>query len=216
MEAHGEEGEAPSPPPGPGGGVNVFANDGSFLELFKRKMEAEQQREREAAAAAAAEAPGGAGPGPHRSSDGSKRSGGALTFVRTRGPRPPPAPAPARPTRPLRLRVRGGGAGGGFLPAAAVSGGRTSPRQLGPRAQAPVLPAARPGSWAGVLGGSGSTGAPELCGHLRSSGWGARSGGAVLPPCSAPGGPRCRSWLPARFLPCCLSFVCLFVLFSSC
>ena len=33
MEAHGEEGEAPSPPPGPGGGVNVFANDGSFLEL---------------------------------------------------------------------------------------------------------------------------------------------------------------------------------------
>ncbi|NXU96993.1 TRIR RNase, partial [Cettia cetti] len=40
------------------GGVNVFANDGSFLELFKRKMEAEeQQREREAAAAA--EAPGG-------------------------------------------------------------------------------------------------------------------------------------------------------------
>uniref|UniRef100_A0A8C2SSP0 Telomerase RNA component interacting RNase n=1 Tax=Coturnix japonica TaxID=93934 RepID=A0A8C2SSP0_COTJA len=52
MEAHGDEGEAPSPPPGPGGGVNVFANDGSFLELFKRKMEAEQQREREAAAAA--------------------------------------------------------------------------------------------------------------------------------------------------------------------
>uniref|UniRef100_A0A8U7N7Q4 Telomerase RNA component interacting RNase n=1 Tax=Corvus moneduloides TaxID=1196302 RepID=A0A8U7N7Q4_CORMO len=53
--------EAPSPPPpGPGGGVNVFANDGSFLELFKRKMEAEeQQREREAAAAA--EASGGGG-----------------------------------------------------------------------------------------------------------------------------------------------------------
>ncbi|NXX23494.1 TRIR RNase, partial [Podargus strigoides] len=64
------------------GGVNVFANDGSFLELFKRKMEAEQQREREAAAAAAAEA----GPGPHRPSDGSKRSGGALSFVgRRRG-----------------------------------------------------------------------------------------------------------------------------------
>eukprot|EP00076_Gallus_gallus_P031538 XP_015158192.2 telomerase RNA component interacting RNase [Gallus gallus] len=84
MEAHGEEGEAPSPPPGPGGGVNVFANDGSFLELFKRKMEAEQQREREAAAAA--EATGGAGPGPHRSADGAKRSGGALGFVgRRRG-----------------------------------------------------------------------------------------------------------------------------------
>uniref|UniRef100_A0A8C9FT61 Telomerase RNA component interacting RNase n=1 Tax=Pavo cristatus TaxID=9049 RepID=A0A8C9FT61_PAVCR len=57
---HGEEvvvGEAPSPPPGPGGGVNVFANDGSFLELFKRKMEAEQQREREAAAAGGPRAP---------------------------------------------------------------------------------------------------------------------------------------------------------------
>ncbi|NXY83564.1 TRIR RNase, partial [Alcedo cyanopectus] len=68
------------------GGVNVFANDGSFLELFKRKMEAEQQREREAAAAAAAEAPGGAGPGPNRSADGSKRSGGSLSFVgRRRG-----------------------------------------------------------------------------------------------------------------------------------
>ncbi|KAM4643808.1 telomerase RNA component interacting RNase [Amazona ochrocephala] len=84
MEAHGEDGEAPeapSPPPGPGGGVNVFANDGSFLELFKRKMEAE--REREAAAAAAAEAAGGAGPRPP---DGSKRSGGALSFVgRRRG-----------------------------------------------------------------------------------------------------------------------------------
>uniref|UniRef100_A0A674GSC8 Telomerase RNA component interacting RNase n=1 Tax=Taeniopygia guttata TaxID=59729 RepID=A0A674GSC8_TAEGU len=52
MAARGEDREAPEapspPPPGPGGGVNVFANDGSFLELFKRKMEAEeQQRERE-------------------------------------------------------------------------------------------------------------------------------------------------------------------------
>ncbi|XP_061875825.1 telomerase RNA component interacting RNase isoform X2 [Colius striatus] len=95
MAALGEDGagEAPSPsppPPGPGGGINVFANDGSFLELFKRKMEAEQQREREAAAAAAAEAPGSAGPGPHRSTDGSKRSGGgSLGFVgrRRAGPR---------------------------------------------------------------------------------------------------------------------------------
>ncbi|XP_066842510.1 telomerase RNA component interacting RNase, partial [Anser cygnoides] len=77
-------GEAPSPPPGPGGGVNVFANDGSFLELFKRKMEAEQQREREAAAAA--EASGGSGPGTQRPADGAKRSGGALGFVgRRRG-----------------------------------------------------------------------------------------------------------------------------------
>ncbi|XP_053907709.1 telomerase RNA component interacting RNase [Cuculus canorus] len=82
MAARGEEAEAPSPPPppGPGGGVNVFANDGSFLELFKRKMEEEeQQREREAAAAAAAgEAPG---PGPKRTG-----SGAALSFVgRRRG-----------------------------------------------------------------------------------------------------------------------------------
>uniref|UniRef100_A0A8C2SSV1 Telomerase RNA component interacting RNase n=1 Tax=Coturnix japonica TaxID=93934 RepID=A0A8C2SSV1_COTJA len=75
--AHGDEGEAPSPPPGPGGGVNVFANDGSFLELFKRKMEAEQQREREAAAAA--EATGGAGPGPQRSV-GRRRGGNKLAL----------------------------------------------------------------------------------------------------------------------------------------
>ncbi|XP_035169084.1 telomerase RNA component interacting RNase, partial [Oxyura jamaicensis] len=84
MAARGEEGEAPSPPPGPGGGVNVFANDGSFLELFKRKMEAEQQREREAAAAA--EASGGSGPGPQRPADGAKRSGGALGFGATLSP----------------------------------------------------------------------------------------------------------------------------------
>ncbi|XP_027764777.1 telomerase RNA component interacting RNase [Myiozetetes cayanensis] len=84
--------EAPSPPPpGPGGGVNVFANDGSFLELFKRKMEAEeqQQREREAAAAAAGDGggtTGSGGPGAQRGGDGAKRSGGALGFVgRRRG-----------------------------------------------------------------------------------------------------------------------------------
>nr|XP_032624075.1 telomerase RNA component interacting RNase isoform X1 [Chelonoidis abingdonii] len=39
---------AAAAPQGPGG-VNIFANDGSFLELFKRKMEAEQ-RGREAPA----------------------------------------------------------------------------------------------------------------------------------------------------------------------
>ncbi|KAJ6668046.1 hypothetical protein lerEdw1_016367 [Lerista edwardsae] len=61
------------------GGVNVFANDGSFLELFKRRME-------EAAA-------GGAGtekqketeqrPEPPRQQEppGKKRSGTALSFV---------------------------------------------------------------------------------------------------------------------------------------
>ncbi|XP_039910380.1 telomerase RNA component interacting RNase [Hirundo rustica] len=90
MAARGEDREAPEapspPPPGPGGGVNVFANDGSFLELFKRKMEAEeQQREREAAAAAEASGGGGGtGLGPQRGADGAKRSGGALSFVRTR------------------------------------------------------------------------------------------------------------------------------------
>ncbi|XP_008583188.1 PREDICTED: uncharacterized protein C19orf43 homolog [Galeopterus variegatus] len=30
------------------GGVNLFANDGSFLELFKRKMEEEQRQRQEA------------------------------------------------------------------------------------------------------------------------------------------------------------------------
>ncbi|XP_039581139.1 telomerase RNA component interacting RNase [Passer montanus] len=94
MAARGEDREAPEapspPPPGPGGGVNVFANDGSFLELFKRKMEAEeQQREREAAAAAEASGggAGGTGVGPQRGgADGAKRSGGALSFVgRRRG-----------------------------------------------------------------------------------------------------------------------------------
>ncbi|XP_066063829.1 telomerase RNA component interacting RNase [Chamaea fasciata] len=96
MAARGEDREAPEapspPPPGPGGGVNVFANDGSFLELFKRKMEAEEQQQREReAAAAAAEASGGGGGGtglgPQRGADGAKRSGGgALSFVgRRRG-----------------------------------------------------------------------------------------------------------------------------------
>uniref|UniRef100_A0A8C5IDK7 Telomerase RNA component interacting RNase n=1 Tax=Junco hyemalis TaxID=40217 RepID=A0A8C5IDK7_JUNHY len=94
MAARGEDREAPEapspPPPGPGGGVNVFANDGSFLELFKRKMEAEeQQREREAAAAAAEASGGGGGGGTgtqRGGADGAKRSGGALSFVgRRRG-----------------------------------------------------------------------------------------------------------------------------------
>uniref|UniRef100_A0A8C8VPS5 Telomerase RNA component interacting RNase n=1 Tax=Pelusios castaneus TaxID=367368 RepID=A0A8C8VPS5_9SAUR len=39
MAARGGRAAAPQGP----GGVNVFANDGSFLELFKRKMEAEQR-----------------------------------------------------------------------------------------------------------------------------------------------------------------------------
>lgn len=95
MAARGEDREAPDapspPPPGPGGGVNVFANDGSFLELFKRKMEAEeQQREREAAAGGTGGTGGGTGTGTgsQRGGDGAKRSGGgALGFVRSEGER---------------------------------------------------------------------------------------------------------------------------------
>ncbi|XP_016851644.1 telomerase RNA component interacting RNase [Anolis carolinensis] len=75
---------------GPGGGVNVFANDGSFLELFKRRMEE---------ASSTAEAGGKSGPGAGGREDagapkeaepqplgeqeppGKKRTGTALSFV---------------------------------------------------------------------------------------------------------------------------------------
>ncbi|XP_006008864.1 telomerase RNA component interacting RNase [Latimeria chalumnae] len=40
-------------------GVNVFANDGSFLELFKKKMEEEQQQRRKKEGPPEAEAAGG-------------------------------------------------------------------------------------------------------------------------------------------------------------
>lgn len=69
------------------GGVNLFANDGSFLELFKRKMEEEQRQRQE-------EPP----PGPQRPDQQAtaasagpgdpKRKGGpgpTLSFVRSRG-----------------------------------------------------------------------------------------------------------------------------------
>lgn len=69
------------------GGVNLFANDGSFLELFKRKMEEEQRQRQE-------EPP----PGPQRPDQPAtaaaagpgdpKRKGGpgpTLSFVRSRG-----------------------------------------------------------------------------------------------------------------------------------
>ncbi|XP_062976620.1 telomerase RNA component interacting RNase [Elgaria multicarinata webbii] len=67
------------------GGVNVFANDGSFLELFKRRME-------EAAATGGRSGPGAGAetqketearpepPGEHEP-PGKKRSGSALSFV---------------------------------------------------------------------------------------------------------------------------------------
>ncbi|EHH29683.1 hypothetical protein EGK_10171 [Macaca mulatta] len=55
------------------GGVNLFANDGSFLELFKRKMEEEQRQRQE-------EPP----PGPQAGPGDPKRKGGpgsTLSFV---------------------------------------------------------------------------------------------------------------------------------------
>ncbi|KAF7248984.1 Telomerase RNA component interacting RNase, partial [Varanus komodoensis] len=71
------------------GGVNVFANDGSFLELFKRRME-------EAAAAGGKSGPGTGGAGAEKQKEteprpeppgeheppGKKRSGSALSFAR--------------------------------------------------------------------------------------------------------------------------------------
>ncbi|XP_066470053.1 telomerase RNA component interacting RNase [Tiliqua scincoides] len=74
-----ERGGGPGPEAAGPGGVNVFANDGSFLELFKRRMEAaaaggagaEKQRETEQRP----EPPGEQDP------PGKKRSGTALSFV---------------------------------------------------------------------------------------------------------------------------------------
>ncbi|XP_032740016.1 telomerase RNA component interacting RNase isoform X1 [Lontra canadensis] len=77
------------------GGVNLFANDGSFLELFKRKMEEEQRQRQEEpppgpprpdqpAAAAAAAGPGDlkrkGGPGPTLSFVGKRRGGNKLAL----------------------------------------------------------------------------------------------------------------------------------------
>ncbi|XP_067319838.1 telomerase RNA component interacting RNase isoform X2 [Anolis sagrei] len=72
---------------GPGGGVNVFANDGSFLELFKRRMEEASS----AAARSGPEAGGREGAGAPREAEppgeqepeppGKKRTGSALSFL---------------------------------------------------------------------------------------------------------------------------------------
>lgn len=67
-------------------GVNLFANDGSFLELFKRKME-EEQRQRQEEPPPGPQRPdqpasAAAGPG------NQKRKGGpgpTFSFVRSRG-----------------------------------------------------------------------------------------------------------------------------------
>lgn len=68
------------------GGVNLFANDGSFLELFKRKMEEEQRQRQEEPP------PGPQRPDPSASAAAGpgnpKRKGGpgpTLSFVRSRG-----------------------------------------------------------------------------------------------------------------------------------
>lgn len=67
-------------------GVNLFANDGSFLELFKRKMEEEQRQRQEEPP------PGPQRPDPPASAAAGpgnpKRKGGpgpTLSFVRSRG-----------------------------------------------------------------------------------------------------------------------------------
>ncbi|XP_008156165.1 telomerase RNA component interacting RNase isoform X1 [Eptesicus fuscus] len=75
------------------GGVNLFANDGSFLELFKRKMEEEQRQRQEEPppgpprsdqpATAAAGGPGDPkrkGPGPTLSFVGKRRGGNKLAL----------------------------------------------------------------------------------------------------------------------------------------
>lgn len=74
-------------------GVNLFANDGSFLELFKRKMEEEQRQRQEEPPpgpqrpdqpASAAAGPGNqkrkGGPGPTFSFVGKRRGGNKLAL----------------------------------------------------------------------------------------------------------------------------------------
>ncbi|XP_042303985.1 telomerase RNA component interacting RNase [Sceloporus undulatus] len=65
--------------PGPGGGVNVFANDGSFLELFKRRMEAASSGS--GRSGAEAEKAKEAEPPEEQEPPGKKRIGSALSFV---------------------------------------------------------------------------------------------------------------------------------------
>uniref|UniRef100_H9G7N7 Telomerase RNA component interacting RNase n=1 Tax=Anolis carolinensis TaxID=28377 RepID=H9G7N7_ANOCA len=70
---------------GPGGGVNVFANDGSFLELFKRRMEEQagertpgRPRRRSRSRSGSRSHPGRSGPGPP--SVGKRRGGSKLAL----------------------------------------------------------------------------------------------------------------------------------------
>lgn len=113
------------------GGVNLFANDGSFLELFKRKMEEEQRQRQEEPppgpprpdqpATAAAGGPGDpkrkGGPGPTLSFVRSRGGGGGrqgLPWQRESGPRkgigsrgPPPARGGLHPGLSPKMRNLG-------------------------------------------------------------------------------------------------------------
>uniref|UniRef100_A0A4X2KX17 Telomerase RNA component interacting RNase n=1 Tax=Vombatus ursinus TaxID=29139 RepID=A0A4X2KX17_VOMUR len=88
----GEEEEDAAAASGPAsGGVNLFANDGSFLELFKRKMEEEEERRRQRQQQQSPDeppAPPGApkrrsGPGPAALSFVGKRRGGNKLALKT-------------------------------------------------------------------------------------------------------------------------------------
>ncbi|XP_070793494.1 telomerase RNA component interacting RNase [Pituophis catenifer annectens] len=81
-------GEGPASEAAGPGGVNVFANDGSFLELFKRRMEeasASGGKSGRETAMAGAEKRKETEPRPEPPGDqeppGKKRSGNALSFV---------------------------------------------------------------------------------------------------------------------------------------
>lgn len=85
-------GEGPASEAAGSGGVNVFANDGSFLELFKRRMEeaaGSGGKSGSETAAAGAEKRKEIEPRPEPPGDqeppGKKRSGSALSFVRDLG-----------------------------------------------------------------------------------------------------------------------------------
>ncbi|XP_072458352.1 telomerase RNA component interacting RNase isoform X2 [Notamacropus eugenii] len=84
----GEEEEDAAAASGPAsGGVNLFANDGSFLELFKRKMEEEEERRRQRQQQSPDEPPappGAAAPVAPAGGEPKRRSGpgpAALSFV---------------------------------------------------------------------------------------------------------------------------------------
>ncbi|KAM3848995.1 telomerase RNA component interacting RNase isoform 1-T1 [Vipera latastei] len=81
-------GEGPASEAAGSGGVNVFANDGSFLELFKRRMEEAARsggKSGSETTAAGAEKRKEIEPRPEPPGDqeppGKKRSGSALSFV---------------------------------------------------------------------------------------------------------------------------------------